>query len=326
MAEAPIFVVGCPRSGTGMLRDLLRSHSRISFPPESHFIPRLYRGWGDPGSAEEARATGGRILSLATVRRWEVGLEPADFEECRTYAGCVDLIYGNYAARQGKQRWGDKTPQYVSRIPTLAEVFPGARFIHIIRDGRDVALSWLRRPHGPQNLYSAARTWQSFVAIGRRDGAALGGAYAEVRYEALLADPEPEMRRLCEFIGESWEPGLLKPAPRSPRYLSRSAKGQGFHNRAEVERDNSGRWRSAMSPEQRSLFESVAAPMLSDLGYETEGLARPLTAPRRAVWWLDNLIRTVAAKRKFTQFSPADAALLLRGELRRRLPRGARGG
>lgn len=317
MADSPIFVVGCPRSGTGMLRDLLRSSARLAIPPESHFIPLLYRGWGDPGSADEARAIGGRILGLATVRRWRLELSPESFAGCRSFAGAVELLYAEFARSEGKTRWGDKTPQYVEQMPLLAELFPSARFLHIYRDGRDVALSWLRRPHGPCNLYSAAAAWKRYVTAGREDGAALGGNYMEVRYETLLAEPEQTMRAVCEFIGEPWEEAMLRPAERTPAYLARPP-GTPVPPRTAIDRGNHRKWREAMGERDRSIFETVAGELLGELGYETEDIAAPIGPIRRSRWTLDNRLRTALAKRRFTQFSLADSVLLARAEVRRR--------
>lgn len=323
MADSPVFVVGCPRSGTGMLRDLLRSSAAISIPPESHFIPRLYLGWGDPRSADEARAMGARILGLATVRRWRLELSPESFAGCRSFAEAVELLYGEFARSEGKTRWGDKTPQYVERLPLLAELFPGARFLHIYRDGRDVALSWLRRPHGPCNVYAAATAWKRYVSAGRRDGAALGDAYMEVRYEALITDPEPAMRAVCEFIGEPWQEAMMRPAERTPAYVSQPP-GTPVPPRTAIDHGNQRKWRQAMGSRDRSIFETVAGELLAELGYETDGLEVPIGALRRSRWVLDDRLRTTLAKRKFTQFSLADSLVLGRAELRSRRYRRSR--
>ncbi|HLF56974.1 MAG TPA: sulfotransferase, partial [Thermoanaerobaculia bacterium] len=132
-----------------MLRNLLRSHPDLFLPSESHFIPPFCRAWGDPGDDREARRLGRRILRLHWVRWWGVELGAREFDGCRSFAEVVDRIYGELARREGARRWGDKTPGYALHIATLAEIFPAAQFVHIVRDGRDVALSLVRTGFGP---------------------------------------------------------------------------------------------------------------------------------------------------------------------------------
>lgn len=107
-------------------------------------------------------------------------------------------FYAAYAARHRKPRWGDKTPGYVLDMPLIAEILPEARFIHVIRDGRDVALSLLPLWFGPSTLEEAARWWEERVRAGRRDASSV--QYIEVRYERLVLDTRTELRR----IATSW--------------------------------------------------------------------------------------------------------------------------
>ena len=110
MNNRPIFIVGSPRSGTALLRDLLRAHPRITFPGESHFIPLFYRAYGDPRTAADAQALGGRILKLRWVKRWGLDLDPDSFRDCRTFRSVIATLYEAWTAKEGKERWGDKTP------------------------------------------------------------------------------------------------------------------------------------------------------------------------------------------------------------------------
>jgi hypothetical protein len=282
VSDGPIFVVGCPRSGTGLVRDLLRSHPRLSLPPESHFIPVYHRAFGHPASDREARALGKRILELRRVRAWGVDLEPAAFDGCRSFADVVARVYEAFARREGKPRWGDKTPQYVAEIPLLLELFPSARVVHVIRDGRDVALSWIRAPFGPGNVYAAAGAWVRYVSAGRRQRE--DERYGEVRYEDLLDDPRATMAALCELVGE--EPSDEVPRPdlgaRRMWGLRRYAgEWQALAAREEIVRHNHGKWRGSMTLADRTVFESVAGELAAELGYPLEGLGRALGRAER---------------------------------------------
>jgi hypothetical protein len=292
----PIFVVGCPRSGTTLLRDLLRSHPNLTFPGESRFIPEFYRAYGDPASDEEAWRLARRILSFRQVAtNWQITAEPADFTGCRSFAAVTRRLFEIWAAREGKPRWGDKTPCYVGEIPLLLHLFPDAQVVHIIRDGRDVAVSWLRSPFSPGNLYAAAGGWSENVRKGCRDGVLLpAGTYCEVRYENLLAEPEATMRNLCAFLDEPYLPAVLKPrravslvasaasAPSPYATSFRERTDPAFHGT--IVRGNSGGWKTALSPSQRTLFESVAGGLLGQLGYPLERLAKPLSRGE-TLWW-----------------------------------------
>lgn len=170
MADSPIFIVGCPRSGTKLIRDLLRSHPNITFPHESHFIPKFYKLYGDPGNEKEAVQLAAKILGIHWLRSFGITRTPSSFSEYRTYAEIVSGIFREWAAKERKPRWGDKTPQHVTEIPTLIEIFPSCKIIHIYRDGRDVALSFMKEWFGPGNVYSAASAWKRMVTKGMLDG------------------------------------------------------------------------------------------------------------------------------------------------------------
>ncbi|HEX8085054.1 MAG TPA: sulfotransferase [Solirubrobacteraceae bacterium] len=280
MTPHPVFVVGCPRSGTGLLRDLLRSHPSLAFPTESHFIPAFHRGYGDPRDEAEALALARRILGLRWVRAWRLPLEPRDLAHHRSYAALVDDLFTAYARRAGRPRWGDKTPQYVRAMPQLRELFPHARFVHIVRDGRDVCRSVVAAAFGPRNLVTAAAWWRGHVAAGRADGARLGPkAYLEVRYEDLLAEPEEVMRGVVAFVEEPWDDAVLRPSRRDPIRPERAAS-----------------WRIAMPREDRRIVEAVAGDLLAELGYDVPDPPGTIGAHERAVARIDHAARILALR------------------------------
>jgi hypothetical protein len=283
LSEAPIFIVGCPRSGTTLLRDLLRSHPRISFPLESRVVPQLYRAHGDPRNRAHARRIAADLLGTWDVATWRLGLEPADLDHHRSFAELTAQLYETWAEREGKPRWGDKTPLYVLDLDTLLALFPSAQVINLVRDGRDVALSMMRQPWGPSNPYTAARMWRRAVAAGRHAASRLpSGALLEVRYERLLADPETELRRICEFLEERFEPAMLTPS----RLPTPSGRPQPWpaHLEATIDDTNSGHWKGGMSGADRAVFESVAGEELLLAGYGLSCSPRRLAILERARW------------------------------------------
>lgn len=289
MTASPIFIVGCPRSGTTLLRDLLRSHPRLTFPPESHFIPAFYRGYGDPGSAKEAVDLATRLLRLEWIRQWDIALTPGDFVEDRSFDAVVCRLFDAWARTENKPRWGDKTPHYIQNILTLVELFPSARVIHIVRDGRDVALSWLKAGFEPRNLYTAATLWKRYVSTGRRAGMMLPLAtYLEVRYESMLGAPADTMRAVCDFVGESYTDAVLTQSPilrvLRPKRLGKPRPAE--QPIAQATPASVARWKTAMSAGDQLVFESVAGDLLATLDYETAGVTRPISRVERLGWKL----------------------------------------
>jgi hypothetical protein len=320
MFESPIFIVGCPRSGTTLLRDLLRSHPRLTFPLESHFIPSLYRNHGDPKTEFEARRLGEKILSLHWIKAWSLSLLPSDFEKARTFREMVEILFQAWASKENKPRWGDKTPHYVMHLPLLHELFPSARILHIYRDGRDVALSWLKTPFEPRNMYTAALMWRKYVAEGRSAGRALpADCYLEVRYEELISSPRQVMEQVCTFVQEPFTPAVLQPSRLQRTFLRRrifSRQPLRMRNRKEIVRANRDKWKAEMSPFHRRVFESTAGDMLETLGYETEGLARPMPAVLRIFYQIHQRVMWAASR-----LNSRNAHKLLATELKLRLGR-----
>jgi hypothetical protein len=202
--EAPIFVIGVHRSGTTLLRLILDSHPRIACPPESFFLLPL-RGLLDDAKALEGLAAMGFPREAVARRLGE-------------FAG---WFFEVYAASHGKPRWADKTPSYVRCLDFIEAAFgPRARYVLIYRHGLDSAASIARIPSihdadphteacGGDRFAGAARYWAEQTRAMRAFAAAHPERCFELRYEALATDPEPQIRRLLEFLGEPWDPRVL---------------------------------------------------------------------------------------------------------------------
>jgi Sulfotransferase family len=286
-ADAPIFVIGAPRSGTTLLRIMLSCHPRIYIPPESDFIPRLYLGRGRTpmGRDRAVRDVQAILANRRFLREWRGAVpDPEAFVAALaelTPAALLDALYRSYAAQHGAERWGDKSPIYTNYIPLLAEIFPSAQFVHLVRDGRDAALSTLAAypDRFYVDVYFAAQSWQRRVRAARRAGVALGPArYTELRYEDLTADPEAVLRPLCLFLGEDYAPAMCEPHELARELL----RPHGRHAPVrEPVHPNSGGWRSRMPVGDQRLFHAVASNLLLDLGYDDPDRA-PLSPAERA--------------------------------------------
>jgi hypothetical protein len=280
------FVVGVARSGTTLLRLMLDAHPELTIPPETHFIPKVIEACATEGDRRE------RVVELLTNhRRWpDFGLDPEEFRrrieelpEPLEAGDALRVFYGLYAERQGKPRWGDKSPSYVRKMPKIFRALPEARFIHLIRDGRDVALSQIEVHHGAAEAREAAESWAAAIAKARRQAQRVPH-YLEVRYEDLVDDPEPVLRRVCEFADLPFDSAMLEyhrgASDRMAETVRDFDRGDGpaipaavrakQHERvaAPPQRERAGRWRTDMSPADRAGFEEVAGELLADLGYE----------------------------------------------------------
>jgi hypothetical protein len=279
MTNPFLFIVGCPRSGTRLLGRLVNAHPDVAVIHEARFVP----GWfvHRRGLTPDGLVTREFVERLAEFPRFEqLDVERGQLEamvgsdEVMPYSTFISQLFDLHGEAQGKPRVGDKSPRYVRHIPTLHGLFPGARFIHLIRDGRDVYLSlsnWkkvvergglvARYPTWDQDRAStAALWWERLVRLGREDGAALAPElYHELRYEALVSDPAAECRELCRFLGVPYDEAMLHyhegEEARSSRHGSRPPT-PGLRS-----------WRTQMPPEDVVRFEAAAGELLDELGY-----------------------------------------------------------
>jgi hypothetical protein len=299
------FIVGVGRSGTTLLRMMLDTHSEMAIPPETHFVPELIL------ACERLRVSPERLTDQVVNdrhRRWgDFGIAEREYlERLRAIphlnaADAIRAFYELYAEHVGKPRWGDKTPDYVKRMRRINRSLPEVHFVHVIRDGRDVALSHNRRieqrgekSRQPVPAAEMARRWRKRVGKARDDAPRLGH-YLELRYEDLVTGTESSLRQVCEFIGLPWDAAMLAYHERAADRLQEMARDlpaeHGRPHRPGEERlrahallkeppkeERVGTWREEMSEGDRRAFEEVAGPLLAELGYETTASAGRLAS------------------------------------------------
>jgi sulfotransferase family protein len=260
----PIFVVGCQRSGTSLLRRILDSHSRIACPPESQFIlPLTEILRGSTASGRHKYLTG---LASMGYSRSEVEKSLALF---------VSSFFDGYAAAQGKRRWADKSPLYVDCLPELWAMFgPHARFVLIIRHGMDVAFS-LSDAHRDYPAIrdhvadargnvaiGAARFWAEQNEKIEKFLTANPDACFQLRYEQLTTDPADSLEPMFAFLGEPWEPDVID-YQRFPHHAG--FEDPEVRRRRRIE-PNSGRY-LAWPADVQAAVKQECEPTLSRLGY-----------------------------------------------------------
>jgi sulfotransferase family protein len=298
----PLFIVGIGRSGTKLLRDLLRGHSLIRIPPtESSMLPRWVEEWDRYGDLSD-RAAFSAFYRRAVRTKYSLLMEKHTggpiseedwFATCRGY-GPADvfeaLIRHDVGAPVGTALiWGDKSPNYTLHIPLLAELFPEARFIHIVRDVRDCTLSAKKSWGG--NMLRGAQRWADGTMKARRDGESLPGRYIEVRYEDLLAEPERQLRRCCDLLGIEFEPEMMR-----LRYSTEHVgAGRGQDT---ILSTNVRKFERSMDPRMREQIESVAADAMRAFGYDTQqsGPVRRVGRIKMAFYRLLDALHFVVAR------------------------------
>lgn len=285
------FIVGCGRSGTTLLRSMLDSHPNMAIPPETYFTLRLaanrrrYEGRGRFATGlflDDLCRTGGyRRMGMASdALRERIAADPPE-----TYAGAIRSVYREYASSHGKTRYGDKTPIYILHLPLLGSLFPEAKFVHIIRDGRDVTRSfmdggWTNR------IEDGALYWKLQVRRGRRAGAGLGPErYREVRYEDLIDDPAAVLSSVCSFLNLEYDPQMLRYQETARRWASTSRDPNRHRNLLREPTKGLRDWRTQMPPEELAVVEHLIGDLLSELGYELRGgNARSFAIDARRRW------------------------------------------
>ncbi len=274
MKSTPFCVIGIGRSGTTLLRLMLHNHPRIAIPYESHFIidycNRLEE-YGNLDNDDNARLLIKNILNEPIIKMWDYIFDAErvlDNVKERSLRGIIDAIYREYAFSQGKERWGDKS-DYLDRLDILSKVFPDAQFIHIIRDGRDVAGSVIKMPWGPSDVIEAAEWWNNHVWVAHRMGAVLGEKrYIEVFYEKLVENPEKELKRLCAFLDEEYSADMLNYHKRSGKSIPNDRKWQHYNVNASPNTSRAYSWKREMNPYDVAVFNKYAHKMLQELDYE----------------------------------------------------------
>lgn len=281
----PLFIIGTGRSGTKLVRDLLNRNPRIGIPTaESAFIPYMVKRFGNPPrfgtntkDFQEFYKALTRTPFFWYMKREGRVLSKEDLRKVRdraSWSSVFEFIFRFYApqARDGNFIWGDKTPgpSHFNHMLLLKELFPKAKFLHIVRDPRDVCLS-MKKTWG-KSLYRAASMWREGIKAARSNGRQLGQDYMEVFYESLLGDPAQVLQNVCDFVDCEFIPEMTR-LEKPVEYLG-DAKGQ-----TRIVQENKGKYLIQLSSRQIRRIEEIVCLAAQATGYELEHDAefRPLT-------------------------------------------------
>jgi hypothetical protein len=262
--SAPIFIIGCPRSGTTFCFKALSEVLDVGFGRDARLFMKLYKNiskYGDLSEDRNLRKLLGKVYSSYDYQKRfkQLDIINDDFISCieeRKYSKIVRTIYAYMALTRGKSRWGGKTPDYTRSIESLIDFFPDIKIIHLVRDGRDVALSLYNKLWGPKDAYVAATFWKKRV-----DSATIGKRFTnkrfiEIRYEDLLKTPDIVFKQLLNFFDFS--------------DLDYRKKCLEFEKKIipKIKKNNAYKWKYMMRQRDVRIFELAAGQQLKRYGYE----------------------------------------------------------
>lgn len=272
---APIFVVGYQRSGTTLLQSLLGAHPNIAAPPETYFlfrIARLQAYYGDLADDSNLARVVHDALNPPIPLFADCGFSETEILDRvrrgpRTMRAVFTTILDDFARRQGKARWSEKTPGQTAG--EVYKTFEHAKVVHIVRDPRDVIASSLRTPWTPPDAYGLAVAWRDFVrstvAAGDRAGPE---RFLQVRYEDLTRRPRAVLEDIFAFLGEDFHDEVLTDPSRRRATIAETAAPWQTRALQEVTPATEGGWRSSLGFRDRAIVASVLGGEISRLGYE----------------------------------------------------------
>lgn len=282
MNREPLFIIGNPRSGTSLLRSLLNAHQDMCIPPECGFLLWLYPNWKDAEwNADGKRSFAAAVQASRKFETW--GVEPAELEgtlraaSIGSYADAASCVFRTYAIKKGRANGilGDKNNYFIQHIPKLREIFPNARFVHIVRDVRDVACSYreldrksissIYQPRLQSNCAAIAQEWQTNNESARRD--LMGAEHTLVRYEDLVCRTEETINGIFGFLGLERLHGIttelhLRHLDEPPEFLQWKAKLTG-----PVDTGSVGRYKLDLTQDEINVIQHIAGGMMVEYGY-----------------------------------------------------------
>jgi LPS sulfotransferase NodH len=284
--KRPVFVLGSPRSGTTLLYHMLLSAGGFAvYRSESKVFDLIAPRFGSLRSAKNKE----KMLDLWFQTRM-FGVSEVDSEnfraevmsDCHSAGDFLRIFMEDISRSQNVDRWAECTPEHLLYLPWIKRELPDAQFIHIIRDGRDVALSLQKQAwvqpfpwDKDRSLIVAGIFWEWIVGKGREFGRALGADYTEIRYEDLMAEPRSALARLGQFINHDLNYDRIQQVAigsvnePNTSFTSEVQKG-GFQP--------VGRWRNSFSSGDLAAFEGAIGPFLKESGYLLEATEKPRNA------------------------------------------------
>lgn len=269
-----MFIIGCERSGTTLLMSMLNCHSKIAIPYESHFIISYYNKlayYNNLNNDKDKYHMVSDILQHERVIEWDkkIDINKIDYKNCNNFSEIINAIYDEYARLRYKQVWGDKTPLYSEYMDIINKLFPDSKFIHIIRDGRDVALS-LKKLWYQGQLLNGLDYWCKTAFLAHKMGNMLPtDRYYEIHYESLVTDPRLELKGICSFLNIEYEDEMLRYHNYSEDYLKGRINSHHKNLKLKPMKNRVYIWKKELGFLEKQLISYMYYGYLSYFNYET---------------------------------------------------------
>ncbi|HRH60558.1 MAG TPA: sulfotransferase [Chitinophagaceae bacterium] len=276
MSEIPFFILGSKRGGTTLLRLMLNKHSQLAVPPESHFFIPLLKMFSPEQdlTADDVQKALEIILAYPRFEGWNMSkseLQQAvnNIEMPACLSLVIEAIFLFKIKRDtGKKRWGEKTPEYISIVKELCLLFPGAQYIALSRDGRDVSQSLKERGWEGWSVYQRAKYWQYSV----RQLLLLKNMPVKsifLRYEDLVLHQKETLSRLASFLNVRFEESMLNFDEDYEKNITSVEKQSGVHSKLKRKpsQNDAYRWKQQMKKSDVWKFESQCSAELKEMGY-----------------------------------------------------------
>ncbi|MGH8894368.1 MAG: sulfotransferase family protein [Actinomycetes bacterium] len=306
-SDRPIFVVGCPRSGTTMLSLMIHAHPRLAMPPESRFLLKTWRkraAYGDLSTDEQRMKLAKACVRTGSKVR-DLGLDPEETLEKilagpPTMGSAFGIIFREFALKHGKERWGDKRPAYYQEVDVLLRLFPDAQIVHIVRDGRANVASLKKMPWWPYDSIGSMAAWSQAEYCARRNQRRLPeDTFHLVRYESLVADPKAVLGDLCDFLEEDFHEAMLEPS--EVRAVVPEKKVWHGNLAQSVNTDQVESWRKGLEPWELGLMERVLRRKLLRYEYEISGAGERPSPKLVAKYARDSFERRSAMRKRWAE-------------------------
>ena len=267
---SPFFIVGCGRSGTSILRGVLNDHPSLAIPLEALFIADYLRV-ADRIPLEQLKAL---LLREPELAEWGIRIQADQIGNCGSIAEVIARVHEIYAQAHGKPNWGQKTPRLVRNHKLLRTHFPGARFIHMVRDPRAVVSSLVRSEVHRSTVWHATKRWITDVEAGLNLERNFEEGVLRVRYEDLVTDPDAELQHIFEFLlvdPVAWPPEKSRKSPEYSKFY------ESIHSNLskEISSDFVDLWKRHLSEEEVRQVESMVGSLPQKLGYSFGSDAPP---------------------------------------------------
>ena len=272
----PFFIIGSGRSGNTLLRSILSGNSDISIPPESYRLPFAIkkfhifnnRNWEDVVSQvlkefEDCKEFYTWKINIKDVQKRLENIEDSK----RSLSNIFDELFCAYSEKHsaGSKIWGDKTPMNTLYLDWISTVFPHSKFIHIIRDGRDVASSYLKMERY-DNILEAANRWINSIDLAQSFGSKIKDNYMEIRYEDLVTSPKDVIKNTCDFLDINYDSKMLDHTKQVEK-LGDTDKSHHSNLSKPISSESIGKWKNNLSESDQESITKLLHKHLHRLGY-----------------------------------------------------------